>query len=143
LDAETQAPGANRSRARRRARAINSRCREEDWKCIKGFTALATVAPISLPNIRPAFKLGGLPLPWTLTLVAVWRKIDEGPCRPVEEGLQIAHWSGRPWGRPVRCTNWPISSERQEPHRTLAHGPKPYDRTGDEPRLSGVERIRI
>jgi len=35
------------------------------------------------------------------------------------------------------------SSERQEPHRTPGAWSKPYDRTGDELRLDGVERIRI
>ena len=35
------------------------------------------------------------------------------------------------------------SSERQEPHRPLAHGPKPYERRGNAIRADEVERIRI
>ena len=35
------------------------------------------------------------------------------------------------------------SSQRQEPQRPLAHGPKPYARTGDEITLDEIERIRI
>jgi hypothetical protein len=34
-------------------------------------------------------------------------------------------------------------SQRQEPQGPLAHGPKPYDRTGDEITLDEIERIRI
>jgi hypothetical protein len=45
--------------------------------------------------------------------------------------------SALPQAGPVR------SSERQEPHRPLMHGPSPYDSTGDEITLDEVERIRI
>jgi hypothetical protein len=45
--------------------------------------------------------------------------------------------SALPPAGPVR------SSERQSRIGPLAHGPKPYDRTGDELRLDRVVRIRI
>jgi len=35
------------------------------------------------------------------------------------------------------------SSERQEPHRPLTHGPNPYDSTGGEITLDEAEWIRI
>jgi hypothetical protein len=56
-------------------------------KMHQGLTALATFAPIS-HLLRPDFKPGGLHLPWTLTLVAVWHKIDEGPCRPSRKAIK-------------------------------------------------------
>ena len=53
----------------------------------QGLTALATFAPIS-HLLRPDFKPGGLHLPWILTLVAVWHKIDEGPCGPSRKAIK-------------------------------------------------------
>jgi hypothetical protein len=53
----------------------------------QGLTALTTVAPIS-HLLRPDFKPGGLHLPWIHTLVAVWHKIDEGPCRSPRKAIK-------------------------------------------------------
>ena len=69
--------------------------------------------------------LGGLPHPGRL-----YRR-SRHPCE-----TKISS-SALPQAGPVR------SSERQEQHRPLVHGPKPYERRGDAIRADEVERIRI
>jgi len=55
-------------------------------KMHQGLTALAQFASIS-HLLRPDFK-PALHLPWTLTLVAAWHKIDECPCRPSRKAIK-------------------------------------------------------
>jgi len=63
--------------------------------------------------------------------------------QPVRLYRRSRHPAGTKIPLPL-CAGGPVrSSERQEPHRPLTHGPNPYDSTGDEITLDEVERIRI